>query len=60
MEKNKQIRLGIIYIATGIYDEFWKDFYPSCECYFCPDVIKGYEVFTDSVRLQSMTLKNVI
>lgn len=59
MGKNENIRIGIIYIAIGIYDEFWKDFYPSCQCYFCPDTHKGFEVFTDSLRLQKMNLKNV-
>ena len=60
MGKNKHTRIGIIYIAIGIYDEFWKDFYPSCQCYFCPDAHKGFEVFTDSSRLQKMNLENVI
>lgn len=59
MGKNENIRIGIIYIAIGIYDEFWKDFYPSCQCYFCPDAHKGFEVFTDSSRLQKMNLNNV-
>lgn len=59
MEKNKDIRIGIIYIAIGIYDDFWKDFYPSCQCYFCADAHKGFEVFTDSLRLQKMNIDNV-
>lgn len=28
------MRIGIIYLATGIYAEFWKEFYPVCES-FC-------------------------
>lgn len=59
MVKEKPIHIGIVYITTGIYSELWKEFYPTCECYFCPDTQKGYEVFTDSVRLQEMELKNV-
>lgn len=59
MESDKHLKIGIIYMAIGIYDEFWKDFYPSCQCYFCPDVYKGFEVFTDSLRLQKMNLDNV-
>lgn len=55
-----QVKIGIIYIAIGIYEEFWKEFYPTCECFFCPDADKGYEVFTDSPRLKEMKLKNVV
>lgn len=53
------MRIGVIYIATGIYAEFWKDFYPTCECFFCADAEKGIEVFTDSPWLLSMQLRNV-
>ena len=59
MKRNTPIRIGIIYLAIGIYDEFWKEFYPSCEKYFCPDAVKGYEVFTDSERLLALELDNV-
>lgn len=59
MKPNTSIRIGIIYLAIGIYDKFWKDFYPSCEANFCTDSIKGYEVFTDSKRLLSLKLDNV-
>lgn len=58
-DKNNKIRIGIVYIVIGMYEEFWKEFYPTCECFFCPDAVKGFEVFTDSVRLQAMKLKNV-
>lgn len=53
------MRIGIIYIATGIYTEFWKEFYPTCEAFFCMDAKKGYEVFTDSPKLLSMKIHNV-
>lgn len=59
MKKRQQEKIGIIYIAIGIYDEFWNDFYPSCECYFCLDAKKGYEVFTDSSRLLTINLPHV-
>lgn len=58
-QTTKQIRIGIIYIAIGVYDELWQEFYPTCECFFCPDAQKGYEVFTDSSKLQSMNIKSV-
>ncbi|MDO4754713.1 MAG: glycosyltransferase [Parabacteroides sp.] len=53
------MKIGIIYMAIGIYEEFWKEFYPSCECFFCADAEKGYEVFTDSENLMEMKLRNV-
>lgn len=53
------MNIGIVYIATGIYAELWKDFYPTCECFFCTDAEKGFEVFTDSPQLLSMQLRNV-
>ena len=57
--KISKTRIGIIYLAIGIYDEFWKEFYPSCEKFFCPDAHKGYEVFTDSKRLMEQNISNV-
>lgn len=45
------MRIGILYICTGKYDIFWKDFYLSAERYFftaVPDAIRKYYVFTDS------------
>ena len=31
------MRIGILYICTGKYDIFWKDFYLSAERYFMQD-----------------------
>ena len=42
------MKLGIVYLATGAYNNFWKDFYYTCELFFCVDAEKGYELFTDS------------
>ncbi len=44
------MRIGILYICTGKYDIFWKDFYLSAERYFMQDqsFIIEYYVFTDS------------
>ena len=36
------IRIGIVYMATGYYCRFWKEFYISCETFFCIDAEKGY------------------
>ncbi len=40
--------IGILYICTGPYSLFWKDFYESFEKYFLPDYEKRYYVFTDA------------
>lgn len=53
------IRIGIVYMATGYYCRFWKEFYISCETFFCIDAEKGYEVFTDSIELLKMNIPNV-
>lgn len=47
------MRIGILYICTGKYDIFWKDFYLSSEQYFMKDVqcTREYYVFTDSPKL---------
>ncbi|MFA6094595.1 MAG: family 6 glucosyltransferase [Candidatus Paceibacterota bacterium] len=42
------MKIGILYICTGKYTVFWKDFYSSCEKYFIPEAEKHYFVFTDS------------
>lgn len=42
------MKVAILYICTGKYEIFWKDFYLSCETYFLPDSEKHYFVFTDS------------
>lgn len=52
-------RIGIVYMATGYYCCFWKEFYTSCEAFFCVDAKKGYEVFTDSTELLKTNLPNV-
>ena len=47
------MRIGILYICTGKYDIFWKDFYLSAERYFLqdPSFTLEYYVFTDSSKL---------
>lgn len=43
--------IGILYICTGPYVLFWKDFYKSFEEKFLPDFEKRYFVFTDSEKI---------
>lgn len=52
-------RIGIVYMATGYYCCFWKEFYTSCEAFFCVNAKKGYEVFTDSAELLNTNIPNV-
>lgn len=42
------MKVAILYICTGKYEIFWRDFYLSCETYFLPGIEKHYFVFTDS------------
>jgi hypothetical protein len=46
------MKIGILYICTGKYDIFWKDFYLSCEKYFIRDAEKEYFVFTDAPQVE--------
>lgn len=45
------MKIGILYICTGKYDVFWKDFYLSCEKYLLQNHEKYYYVFTDSKNI---------
>jgi hypothetical protein len=42
------MKIGILYICTGKYTIFWKDFYLSMEKNFLTELDKHYFVFTDS------------
>lgn len=44
------MKIGILYICTGVYDFFWKSFYLSAERYFMLECssIREYFVFTDA------------
>ena len=53
------MKIGIIYIVTGIYVKFWDEFYSSSQQFFCVDADKIYEVFTNSTELISKRLPNV-
>lgn len=47
----KMKNVAILYICTGLYVEFWQDFFLSFEKKFLPDSRKEYYVFTDAVSL---------
>lgn len=44
-------KIGILYICTGKYDVFWKEFYENMEKYFLHNSEKHYFVFTDAEYL---------
>jgi hypothetical protein len=46
------MKIGILYICTGKYKVFWKDFYLSCEKNFIPETEKHYFIFTDSPEIE--------
>lgn len=51
--------IGILYICTGPYVLFWKDFYESFEKYFLPGYEKRYYVFTDADEIFAENDRNV-
>lgn len=46
------MKIGILYICTGNYTIFWKDFYLSCEKNFINEHEKHYFVFTDKPEIE--------
>lgn len=46
------MKIGILYICTGKYSIFWKDFYLTCEKNFITEAEKHYFVFTDSPQIE--------
>lgn len=53
-------KIAILYICTGKYDVFWKDFYESSEKYFLPKHKKTYFVFTDAENLYAEGNENIV
>jgi len=46
------MRIAILYICTGKYNQFWSGFYESCEKYFMIGIADvEYFVFTDNIKL---------
>jgi hypothetical protein len=45
------LKIGILYICTGTYDIFWKEFYKSCEKNLLTNSEKYYFVFTDAKNI---------
>jgi hypothetical protein len=60
MRWENMVKVAILYICTGKYDVFWKDFFESYEQYFLPNSQKEYFVFTDSETLYSEDICNRI
>jgi Glycosyltransferase family 6 len=45
------MKIGILYICTGNYSIFWKDFFESAEALLLPGYTKEYFVFTDASEI---------
>lgn len=45
-------KIAILYVCTGEYVIFWKDFFTTCEKYFIPEMRKEYFVFTDAKEIE--------
>ena len=45
------LQIAIVYICTGRYKIFWKDFYDSSEKYFLTESEKHYFVFSDDDQI---------
>lgn len=45
------MKIAILYICTGKYNIFWKDFYNSCKNFFLPDIEKHFFVFSDDAQI---------
>jgi hypothetical protein len=53
------MKIAILYICTGKYAMFWKDFFLSCEKHFLPNDEKTYFVFTDNNELDYRLQQNI-
>lgn len=51
--------VGILYICTGKYDVFWREFYETCEHFFLGNNRKEYFVFTDAEKISYESNQNV-
>jgi hypothetical protein len=54
-----QDQVAVLYICTGQYSIFWKEFYKSCERHFLPNYNKQYYIFTDAPELFAENAENV-
>lgn len=55
------MRIAILYICTGRYNQFFKGFYESCERYFLADIAeKEYFVWTDDMKVSNADNVNLI
>ena len=53
------MKIACLYIATGRYTVFWKDFYLSAEKYLLPEAQKDYFMFTDNEHIDFEENANV-
>ncbi len=54
------MKIAVLFIATGRYITFWKNFYTSCEEFFLKGHQKTYFLFTDSKNFDFEDNENVV
>lgn len=54
------MKIAILYICTGKYSGFWRDFYTSSQRFFLNDIEKHYFVFTDDNEIKKSDNVTVI
>jgi len=59
LKGDRKKSIAVLYICTGKYCVFWKDFYLNFEEHFCPDYEKHYFVFSDCLDLDYKDKENV-
>lgn len=53
------MKIAILYVCTGKYNVFWRDFYLSCEKNFIKNAEKEYFVFSDSEKIDFEEFNNI-
>ena len=52
-------KVGILYICTGEYSNFWDNFYQSCEKHFASECERHYFIFTDNTKFLDLKINRV-
>lgn len=52
-------KIAVLYICTGDYIIFWKEFYDSFQKFFLPESFKEYFVFTDAGEIYGQNYENI-
>jgi hypothetical protein len=53
------MKVGVLYIATGEYVNFWSDFYKTASDFFCPGSEVHFFVYTDDLKFFNTSSANI-